>query len=91
MSGEITSVQQQAYFCTTKAKQIKKNVFMAAGRTDIGNLSFFFFHSVIAMRQISASLCLKQMKTCFDPVKAEQAKYIRKSYVTPAPFKKNKK
>lgn len=88
MSGEITSVQQQAYFYTTKAKQIK-NVFMAAGRTGIGNLSsFFFFHSVIAMRQISASLCLKQMKTCFDPVKAEQAKYIRKSYVTPAPFKK---
>lgn len=43
MSGEITSVQQQAYFCTTKAKQIKKkNVFMAAGRTGIGNLSFFF-------------------------------------------------
>lgn len=63
---------------------------MAAGRTDIGNLSFFFFHSVIAMRQISASLCLKQMKTCFDPVKAEQAKYIRKGYVTPAPFKKKK-
>lgn len=65
---------------------------MAAGRTGIGNLSsfFFFFHSVIAMRQISASLCLKQMKTCFDPVKAEQAKYIRKGYVTPAPLKKKK-
>lgn len=45
---------------------------MAAGRTGIGNLSLFFvvfsFHSVIAVRQTSALLCLKQMKICFDLV-----------------------
>lgn len=74
MSREITSVQEQNYFCTSKVKQIR-NVFMAAGKAGIGNLSvfisFFFpfsFHSVLAMRQISALLYLKQMKICFDPV-----------------------
>lgn len=86
MSGEITSVQQRAYCCSTKAKQIKKNVFCGCRRDWHRKFISFFSFLFMALRQISAALCFKQMEICFDPAKAEQAKCVQKSCVTP--FKK---